>query len=216
MLRCIRGSVAPASRRLLASSKNAALCTGKQDAGATGQLAAFGCATINTNEHSIHRIRSQTVPARILNGITIRDQIYAELKQEIAALSARGNSSRTCGCAGGREPRVADLCAQQDRGVRATGAWKLAAYAAGHGNDRRNARARCGVERARRCGRNSCAASSAAAGGHEACARSRGPGEGCGRVSSGESWTPGLGPRGARGVHARRVHGNSAAQRNSD
>jgi len=30
------------------------------------------------------------VPARILNGIAIRDQIYAELKQEIAALSAAG------------------------------------------------------------------------------------------------------------------------------
>jgi methylenetetrahydrofolate dehydrogenase (NADP+)/methenyltetrahydrofolate cyclohydrolase len=30
------------------------------------------------------------VPARILNGITIRDEIYAELKQEIAALSAAG------------------------------------------------------------------------------------------------------------------------------
>jgi methylenetetrahydrofolate dehydrogenase (NADP+) / methenyltetrahydrofolate cyclohydrolase len=30
------------------------------------------------------------VPARILNGIAIRDQIYAELKQEIAALSAGG------------------------------------------------------------------------------------------------------------------------------
>jgi methylenetetrahydrofolate dehydrogenase (NADP+)/methenyltetrahydrofolate cyclohydrolase len=30
------------------------------------------------------------LPARILNGIAIRDQIYAELKQEIAALSAAG------------------------------------------------------------------------------------------------------------------------------
>jgi methylenetetrahydrofolate dehydrogenase (NADP+)/methenyltetrahydrofolate cyclohydrolase len=30
------------------------------------------------------------VPARILNGITIRDQIYAELKREIAELSAAG------------------------------------------------------------------------------------------------------------------------------
>jgi methylenetetrahydrofolate dehydrogenase (NADP+) / methenyltetrahydrofolate cyclohydrolase len=30
------------------------------------------------------------VPARILNGIAIRDQIYAELKQEIAALSGEG------------------------------------------------------------------------------------------------------------------------------
>jgi methylenetetrahydrofolate dehydrogenase (NADP+)/methenyltetrahydrofolate cyclohydrolase len=30
------------------------------------------------------------VPARILNGIAIRDQIYVELKQEIAALSAAG------------------------------------------------------------------------------------------------------------------------------
>ncbi len=28
--------------------------------------------------------------ARILNGIAIRDQIYAELKQEIAALAAAG------------------------------------------------------------------------------------------------------------------------------
>src|ERR1700730_2409671 len=28
--------------------------------------------------------------ARILNGTTVRDQIYAELKQEIAALSAAG------------------------------------------------------------------------------------------------------------------------------
>jgi methylenetetrahydrofolate dehydrogenase (NADP+)/methenyltetrahydrofolate cyclohydrolase len=31
-----------------------------------------------------------TVPARILNGMTIRDQIYAELKREIADLSAAG------------------------------------------------------------------------------------------------------------------------------
>ena len=30
------------------------------------------------------------MPARILNGITIRDQIYAELKQEIADLGAAG------------------------------------------------------------------------------------------------------------------------------
>ena len=36
-----------------------------------------------------HRGRS-IVTARILNGIVIRDQIYAELKQEIAALSAAG------------------------------------------------------------------------------------------------------------------------------
>ena len=49
----------------------------------------MGCATINTN-----RPRSVTrgvfVPARILNGVAIRDQIYGELKQEIAALSAAG------------------------------------------------------------------------------------------------------------------------------
>jgi methylenetetrahydrofolate dehydrogenase (NADP+)/methenyltetrahydrofolate cyclohydrolase len=32
----------------------------------------------------------ETVPARILNGIAIRDEIYAELKQEIAALSGEG------------------------------------------------------------------------------------------------------------------------------
>jgi methylenetetrahydrofolate dehydrogenase (NADP+) / methenyltetrahydrofolate cyclohydrolase len=32
----------------------------------------------------------EIVPARILNGIAIRDQIYAELKQEIAALSGEG------------------------------------------------------------------------------------------------------------------------------
>jgi methylenetetrahydrofolate dehydrogenase (NADP+)/methenyltetrahydrofolate cyclohydrolase len=32
----------------------------------------------------------EKVPARILNGIAIRDQIYAELKQELAALSADG------------------------------------------------------------------------------------------------------------------------------
>jgi methylenetetrahydrofolate dehydrogenase (NADP+)/methenyltetrahydrofolate cyclohydrolase len=32
----------------------------------------------------------EKVPARILNGIAIRDQIYAELKQEIAALSVAG------------------------------------------------------------------------------------------------------------------------------
>ncbi len=64
------------------------------------------------------------MPARILNGIAIRDQIYAELKQEIAAFGRGGNSSRACGGAGGRKSCVADLCAQQDRGVRATGAWE--------------------------------------------------------------------------------------------
>src|SRR6478735_10786525 len=34
--------------------------------------------------------RSSFVPARFLNGVAIRDQIYDELKQEIAALSAAG------------------------------------------------------------------------------------------------------------------------------
>ena len=47
------------------------------------------CATINTNRPRLVT-QGVFVPARILNGVAIRDQIYAELKQEIAALSAAG------------------------------------------------------------------------------------------------------------------------------
>jgi len=41
-------------------------------------------------KHALLVESGEKVPARILNGIAIRDQIYAELKQEIAALSAAG------------------------------------------------------------------------------------------------------------------------------
>jgi methylenetetrahydrofolate dehydrogenase (NADP+)/methenyltetrahydrofolate cyclohydrolase len=49
----------------------------------------IGYARIDKNSPFI-AIRGAIVPARILNGIVIRDQIYAELKQEIAALSGDG------------------------------------------------------------------------------------------------------------------------------
>src|ERR1700704_3780210 len=49
----------------------------------------FGCATINVNKAFIITMGA-IVTARILNGNAIRDQIYAELKQEIAALAAAG------------------------------------------------------------------------------------------------------------------------------
>jgi methylenetetrahydrofolate dehydrogenase (NADP+)/methenyltetrahydrofolate cyclohydrolase len=49
----------------------------------------FGCATIITN-YLLFPTQGATVAARILSGNAIRDQIYAELKQEIAALSAAG------------------------------------------------------------------------------------------------------------------------------
>jgi methylenetetrahydrofolate dehydrogenase (NADP+)/methenyltetrahydrofolate cyclohydrolase len=49
----------------------------------------FGCATINTN-YLLFSTQGATVAARILSGNAIRDQIYAELKWEIAALSAAG------------------------------------------------------------------------------------------------------------------------------
>ena len=174
----------------------------------------IGCATINSERHFSRQVRSEcagTHPQRHRNS---RPNLRGAQAGN-CCFERRGNSSRTCGGAGGRKPCVADLCAQQDRGVRATGAWKLAAHAARHDYDRRVARAGCGAERARRRGRNPGAASSAAASGHEARAGSCGPGERRGRISSGESRASGLGPRGARGVHARRVHGNSAAQRDS-
>jgi methylenetetrahydrofolate dehydrogenase (NADP+)/methenyltetrahydrofolate cyclohydrolase len=41
-------------------------------------------------KHSLLAESGEIVPARILNGIAIRDQIYAELQQEIAALSSEG------------------------------------------------------------------------------------------------------------------------------
>src|ERR1700704_1877892 len=49
----------------------------------------FGCATINVNKAFINTTGA-IVPARILNGNAIRDQIYGELTQEIAALAAGG------------------------------------------------------------------------------------------------------------------------------
>jgi methylenetetrahydrofolate dehydrogenase (NADP+)/methenyltetrahydrofolate cyclohydrolase len=48
-----------------------------------------GCATINEN-HAFIATLGVIVPARILSGNAIRDQIYGELKQEIAALAAAG------------------------------------------------------------------------------------------------------------------------------
>jgi methylenetetrahydrofolate dehydrogenase (NADP+)/methenyltetrahydrofolate cyclohydrolase len=57
--------------------------------GATDGTHRIGCATINAN-NAFDAASGATVPARILNGIAIRDQIYGELKQEIAALSAAG------------------------------------------------------------------------------------------------------------------------------
>jgi methylenetetrahydrofolate dehydrogenase (NADP+) / methenyltetrahydrofolate cyclohydrolase len=49
----------------------------------------IGCATIKAKD-TLAAKSGANVPARILNGITIRDQIYAELKREIAELSAAG------------------------------------------------------------------------------------------------------------------------------
>ena len=49
----------------------------------------MGCANINMNDTTF-AATGVSVPALILNGITIRDQIYAELTQEIAELSAAG------------------------------------------------------------------------------------------------------------------------------
>jgi methylenetetrahydrofolate dehydrogenase (NADP+)/methenyltetrahydrofolate cyclohydrolase len=49
----------------------------------------IGCATIKAKD-TLAAKSGANVPASILNGITIRDQIYAELKREIAELSAAG------------------------------------------------------------------------------------------------------------------------------
>ena len=49
----------------------------------------IGCANINY-EHVLLAESGEEVTVRILNGIAIRDQIYGELKQEIAALSGAG------------------------------------------------------------------------------------------------------------------------------
>jgi methylenetetrahydrofolate dehydrogenase (NADP+)/methenyltetrahydrofolate cyclohydrolase len=49
----------------------------------------IGCATINVNS-TLVGMQGVFVPALILSGNTIRDQIYAELKREIADLSAAG------------------------------------------------------------------------------------------------------------------------------
>ena len=155
------------------------------------------------------------MPARILNGIAIRDQIYAELKQEIAALSAAGIRPGLAAVLVGENPASqiyvrSKIAACEQLGL---GSWQHTPPATVTTDEMLALVAR--AERARRRGRNPGAASSAAAGGHEARARSCGPGEGRGRVSSGESRAAGFGPRGTRGVHARRVHGNSAAQRHS-
>src|SRR6266478_1498404 len=72
-----------ASRRFLVSP----IC--RRDAGATDGTRRIGCATIITN-NDLNAASGANVPARILNGIAIRDQIYAELKQEIADLRAVG------------------------------------------------------------------------------------------------------------------------------
>ena len=49
----------------------------------------IACAIINRN-NALLTAAGATVTARILNGSSIRDQIYAELQQEIAALGAAG------------------------------------------------------------------------------------------------------------------------------
>jgi methylenetetrahydrofolate dehydrogenase (NADP+)/methenyltetrahydrofolate cyclohydrolase len=46
----------------------------------------MGCANMS-RKHALLAESGEKVPARILNGVAIRDQIYSELKQEIAALS---------------------------------------------------------------------------------------------------------------------------------
>jgi methylenetetrahydrofolate dehydrogenase (NADP+) / methenyltetrahydrofolate cyclohydrolase len=56
---------------------------------ATRGTCRVGCAIINTSKTLIVQ-SGAFVAARTLNGTTIRDQIYAELKQEIAALGASG------------------------------------------------------------------------------------------------------------------------------
>jgi methylenetetrahydrofolate dehydrogenase (NADP+)/methenyltetrahydrofolate cyclohydrolase len=66
-----------------------AVLEGKPPAGRRCHGAFAGCATIIAN-YLLFTTLGATLPARILNGIAIRDQIYAELKQEIAALSAAG------------------------------------------------------------------------------------------------------------------------------
>jgi methylenetetrahydrofolate dehydrogenase (NADP+)/methenyltetrahydrofolate cyclohydrolase len=53
------------------------------------QIHCTACAIINLSDHSTFA-PGANVTARILSGNAIRDQIYAELKQEIAALAAAG------------------------------------------------------------------------------------------------------------------------------
>jgi methylenetetrahydrofolate dehydrogenase (NADP+)/methenyltetrahydrofolate cyclohydrolase len=77
-----KGPVMEAPCRLLAKKR-------RQDACATDGTRRIGCATMNMNNAFV-TTQGALVPARILNGITIRDQIYVELKQEIAALSGAG------------------------------------------------------------------------------------------------------------------------------
>ena len=142
--------------------------------------------------------------ARILNGSAIRDQIYAELQQEIAALGAAGIRPGLAAVLVGENAASqiyvrSKIAACEQLGL---GSWLHTPSA--HGDDRRNARADRGTQRARRCGRNPRAASASRASGHQACARGRGPCERRGRFSSGESGASGLGPRGTCGLHARR------------
>lgn len=71
------------------------------------------------------------MPARILDGQKIRDEIFGELKGEITKLSAQGIRPGLAAVLVGGKSRVAAVCEKQDRGVRGIGNGELAAHAAG-------------------------------------------------------------------------------------
>ncbi len=62
------------------------------------------------------------MPARILNGIAIRDQIYARTQAGNCRFERRGNSSRTCGGAGrAKIPLRRFMCAAKSRRASSSG-----------------------------------------------------------------------------------------------
>ena len=63
--------------------------------------------------------------ARVLDGTKIRDEIFGELKVEIAAADRGGDSAWAGGGFGGGESRFAAVCEEQDCGLRAAGDGQL-------------------------------------------------------------------------------------------
>src|SRR5258708_21403487 len=89
-----------------------------------GATRRIGCATINTNNDLIAAIGAN-VPAHILDGIAIRDQIYGELKQDIATLGAAGIRPGLAAVLGGGDPPSQIYVGSKIAGCRPPGLGRL-------------------------------------------------------------------------------------------